>query len=868
MRRRTTTATLTGGALGVKAVSIGDVDEFLDWMSSEKGVHKLPQELYAAVAWSYWCAKLRANNVASVPHGIYTAGSDEDTDENKVEFGIDLPLILKWVEMWLTLVGGAYVLKLKNSTGLMGLQVLNANSMRVETSGSKLTDPLRFIQRVGGKEKIYDADEIVYFRTFNPHDDIGPGISSGQVSSMSGSLILNANEWASRFFKNGAIPAVILEAEGQVPDEEIDRLRTSWNRMLQRLRQWSTVVLRRGMTTRIIGQPVKDLAMPELSKDQKEQIVAAHDLPIGISEPKTNRAERQQIAFDLWDQHLTPYCKTEIVPVLNEQLFNPLGMRIAFLYNKIEAIQREELAKAEATAFMIRDVMLPALAAKAVTVPETRRVLDSLLESVNLPKLDENPMLDKPTPEDVIEGEIAERLLELPASTESVEPGGLEKKALDGASMPQECRAELQRWAEKCRKRDKAAHFNSDIIPEWFKAEIDAAIETVGHVEAFSFLKATDRNRRRAERVLQSAIQPVLDKFHRAITTAITKGETPDYAALAAALRAKILPTILAAFTDQALRVSDLVGVGFDPSFINADAIAWARNYTYDLVAGLTNTTRKLVRESLTTYLEVPGLTRGDLSQLLEGAFGEVRAEMIAITEITRAYSQATNEIQARINETGLQMMRVWNTRNDEIVCFPAGTMIATDSGTLPIEYVREGQRVLTRNGYERVKTTSKREYAGKMAVIAHDLGALVCTNDHPVWVLQKGWLKAGQINIGDRLQTTDDQTSLVNGVQEVDAMSSITVYNLQVEGDPVFFADGVLVHNCDICGPLNGKTERHWAAQFPDGPPAHPRCRCEDTLSAFGEDYHDQEAARLAAEREAYMREQGLWKGPKPEAI
>lgn len=97
---------------------------------------------------------------------------------------------------------------------------------------------------------------------------------------------------------------------------------------------------------------------------------------------------------------------------------------------------------------------------------------------------------------------------------------------------------------------------------------------------------------------------------------------------------------------------------------------------------------------------------------------------------------------------------------------------------------------------------------------------------------------------------------------------SSITVYNLQVEGDPVFFADGVLVHNCDICGPLNGKTERHWAAQFPDGPPAHPRCRCEDTLSAFGEEYHDQEAARLAAEREAYMREQGLWKGPKPEAI
>jgi hypothetical protein len=31
----------------------------------------------------------------------------------------------------------------------------------------------------------------------------------------------------------------------------------------------------------------------------------------------------------------------------------------------------------------------------------------------------------------------------------------------------------------------------------------------------------------------------------------------------------------------------------------------------------------------------------------------------------------------------------------------------------------------------------------------------------------------------------------------------------------------------CPICGPLHGKPKRVWAEQFPDGPPAHPRCRC-----------------------------------------
>jgi len=31
----------------------------------------------------------------------------------------------------------------------------------------------------------------------------------------------------------------------------------------------------------------------------------------------------------------------------------------------------------------------------------------------------------------------------------------------------------------------------------------------------------------------------------------------------------------------------------------------------------------------------------------------------------------------------------------------------------------------------------------------------------------------------------------------------------------------------CPICAPLNGKTRSNWSRFFPDGPPAHPRCRC-----------------------------------------
>lgn len=62
---------------------------------------------------------------------------------------------------------------------------------------------------------------------------------------------------------------------------------------------------------------------------------------------------------------------------------------------------------------------------------------------------------------------------------------------------------------------------------------------------------------------------------------------------------------------------------------------------------------------------------------------------------------------------------------------------------------------------------------------------------------------------------------------------SSIIVYDLTA-GVHTFFADGVLVHNCDDCSDLNGVVTE-LGGQFVaasgadggDGPPAHPACRC-----------------------------------------
>ena len=103
---------LTGGVLGSKSVTLSDLDEFMDWLV-DQGEGSTAQELYAAVAWSFWCAQLRASSLASVPYDIYPLELDKDDEnqDNAVEWPYPLETILWDVEAWMTLVGAAYILE-------------------------------------------------------------------------------------------------------------------------------------------------------------------------------------------------------------------------------------------------------------------------------------------------------------------------------------------------------------------------------------------------------------------------------------------------------------------------------------------------------------------------------------------------------------------------------------------------------------------------------------------------------------------------------------------------------------------------------------------------------------------------------------
>lgn len=142
-----------------------------------------------------------------------------------------------------------------------------------------------------------------------------------------------------------------------------------------------------------------------------------------------------------------------------------------------------------------------------------------------------------------------------------------------------------------------------------------------------------------------------------------------------------LLPFIERTAIESAERMIETIPLGVDWGLVNEGAVSWARDYTYDLVSGIDNTSRRLLQDKIASYYR-DGLTIGDLNESLTSAFGPVRADMIASTEVTRASVQGEMQIVRELENQGVIMVAVWQTNNDEVVCPICGPLHGTRRGT------------------------------------------------------------------------------------------------------------------------------------------------------------------------------------------
>jgi hypothetical protein len=145
--------------------------------------------------------------------------------------------------------------------------------------------------------------------------------------------------------------------------------------------------------------------------------------------------------------------------------------------------------------------------------------------------------------------------------------------------------------------------------------------------------------------------------------------------------------------------------------------------------------------------------------------------------------------------------------------CFIAGTAIETDQGSKSIESIRSGDMVLTRVGYRRVTASDLTDKNASIWEVQLSNGrCLLGTQNHPIWAEKQGFIALHALRYGDKVKVapfsvesssraTDTRSESIVPVHVIsvrDLGRKAAVYNLTVSGVPEYFANGILVHNCD----------------------------------------------------------------------
>ena len=135
--------------------------------------------------------------------------------------------------------------------------------------------------------------------------------------------------------------------------------------------------------------------------------------------------------------------------------------------------------------------------------------------------------------------------------------------------------------------------------------------------------------------------------------------------------------------------------------------------------------------------------------------------------------------------------------------CFVAGTLVMAVAGMVAIEKIKSGDKVISTDP-ETMETSPKtvlETYIREVTTLVHltvNGEEIVTTVDHPFYVKNQGFIKAGELIVGDELLDVNGNVLLVENFDVELTEEPVKVYNFQVEDFHTYYVgeNGVWVHN------------------------------------------------------------------------
>ena len=137
--------------------------------------------------------------------------------------------------------------------------------------------------------------------------------------------------------------------------------------------------------------------------------------------------------------------------------------------------------------------------------------------------------------------------------------------------------------------------------------------------------------------------------------------------------------------------------------------------------------------------------------------------------------------------------------------CFVAGTLVMAVAGMVAIETIKSGDKVISTDP-ETMETSPKtvlETYIREVTTLVHltvNGEEIITTIDHPFYVKNQGFIKAGELIVGDELLDVNGNILLVENFDVELTDEPVKVYNFKVEDFHTYFVGNckIWVHNND----------------------------------------------------------------------
>jgi phage portal protein BeeE len=599
----------------------------------------------------YRATNLRADAISTVPYRMYYKG-----EEQPWPFLQPLSYLIKEAERGMLITGGAYWYKIYKGRRLVGFVPLNPTTMNVQllTDRATLEDPLRgaaFTQAINGKQYgPWSIDDVVYFREQSYVDDIGPGVGAAHVALSSAKLEHYLNRFAAAFFEGGAQPVTVMNLPEGMDEAEFQRFRTDMKASASGgvINAFRMIFMRSpDIKIEQLTPPLNSMEMPQLYERVVTSVGMAYGVPRTMLEASAaNYATADSDRQSFWRETVIPRLSTYEY-TLNTQVFAPLGWELKFEPEALDVMQNDESNRAGSLLQLVQ-----------AGVP-----LRSAMTILGYDMVDD--LVPPPTPAPTSTAEIQ------PVADDTTVAEDVDGTVTDEAIATKR-RAEFGLLAKKIERRIKAGKsiactFESDVISADEVKSIMARLHDGMTVhDVYDVVKAAAEEMTPDERRLYNRIVKEMEKRGATWARQIVQGKDVD-----PTLKDVIAPALQAELSRRAQQRFTELGAEFvpiDEAVASGRINDWLGDYVPMTTRRIDDTTAERIKQVIDTYRQTPGMTIQDVADMLRPVADPYRASMIAITEMTRASTQAVDNYQAYLTENGITTTMYWLTQNDELV--------------------------------------------------------------------------------------------------------------------------------------------------------------------------------------------------------